>query len=365
MSTATRSTVSDVTGLREIAAGVRAVAKRGGGEADASLEAIAAEMEITAEQSAARDGGEARGRAHHIGYLDLKVRQLRWMAWTVDTLRSAELLKLAKELEDHADGLIRPVRALAGAGGLLARKALWVRFAPVAVATVIGLAAVIWSGDRWLFSRGDSQTIATATALVLPVPAAPALPTEEVTVPPPVMSTERPPPQPEMAVLATRLAAEIVATQRRVAKLEAPSEPKPRRTARAAAPAGAPPAVRELDLSRGARDDDAPPSPAVDAATVPSPDQAPAAPGARQAALPPAIRAPVSLLATAPAKALGDAAEPSPTAGTSAPSQRECIPYSSDTTMSGRSEPVQGLACRDANGTWRRMSEVPRPDRGP
>src|SRR6266851_3624141 len=144
MSTATRSTAPDVTDLCEIAAAVRAVAKRSGGagEADASLEAVAAEMEITAEQSAAQDGSAARGRARRIRYLDLKARQLRWMGWTGDTLRATELLKLAKQLEDRADRLKGQAHAFAGGGGLLARKAPWVRLAPVAVATIIGLAAV-------------------------------------------------------------------------------------------------------------------------------------------------------------------------------------------------------------------------------
>jgi hypothetical protein len=372
MSTAARSTVPDIADLRETAAAVRAVAKRssGDGEADASLEAVAAEMEITAEKSAAQDGSAARGRARHMRYLELKARQLRWMAWTGDTRRASELLKLAKELEDRADRLKGQARAFAGGGGLLAREAPWVRFAPVAVATIIGLAAVILSGDRWLPSRADSWTGATETALDPPVPppADPAPPTAVAALPPSI-SIAPPPQQPMVAVLATRLAAEIVASERRVAKLEPAGEPKPRRVARAAAPADAPPAVRQPDLSRGGRDDAAraPLPPTVDAAAAPPPDQPPSAPDARQAALPPstATGSPVPLVARAPAAALGEAAEPAPAAGTSAPSPHECTPYSSDTTMSGRSEPVRGLACRDADGTWRRMSEVPRPNRGP
>jgi surface antigen len=69
----------------------------------------------------------------------------------------------------------------------------------------------------------------------------------------------------------------------------------------------------------------------------------------------------VPLVATAPAVTVGNAVDPAVTAGTSTPSLGDCVSYSSETSMTGRSEPVQGVACRDATGKWQRLTEVPRP----
>jgi surface antigen len=41
------------------------------------------------------------------------------------------------------------------------------------------------------------------------------------------------------------------------------------------------------------------------------------------------------------------------------PNQRECRPYTADTTLSGSRAPVQGIACRGADGQWRLVSETP------
>jgi surface antigen len=49
---------------------------------------------------------------------------------------------------------------------------------------------------------------------------------------------------------------------------------------------------------------------------------------------------------------------PAPVAA-AAVGQRECRPYTSSTTLSGRSITVQGIACRDGDGQWRLVSEVP------
>jgi hypothetical protein len=387
MSTATRSTVSDTPDLREIAAAVRAAAERSGdgGAVDASLAAVAAEMETTAERDRVQASGKA-DRPRQIRYLELTARQLRWMAWRGDTPHAAELLKFAKQLEDNADRLTVPDPAFAGARGVVPwRQAVWIRFAPMAVAAFIGVAAVVWSSDRWLSSVGGARNGAEETALIPPPqPAAPGgdstLPSDLTAVPLPAVRAE---PPPATAVLATRLGAAVIASEQRVAKLP-PSEPKPRRVARVAPPADAPLAIRQLDLSRG-RDEAASSPPSVDAVSPPSPvdaappappaavvpqtDRPPLAPDAGQAVvrLPPstATGAPVSLLATVPATTVGDAADPASTAETPASSLTDCVPYSSDTTISGRSEPVQGVACRDASGKWRRMSEVPRPNRGP
>ena len=40
-------------------------------------------------------------------------------------------------------------------------------------------------------------------------------------------------------------------------------------------------------------------------------------------------------------------------------SQRECRPYTSSTTLTGRAVAVQGIACRDGDGQWRLVSEAP------
>jgi hypothetical protein len=153
-----------------------------------------------------------------------------------------------------------------------------------------------------------------------------------------------------------------VASERRVAKLEAPSEPEPRRVARpTAAAAAAPPALRPLDGSRSRRDDAV--SPPVDAADLPPLDEPPSAPGSRQAVLPSApprslsTGGPMPLVTAAPEPGAGGSVQPGSTGPTSAPNTSECVPYAADSSISGRSEPVQGLACRDAGGRWRRITE--------
>ncbi len=41
------------------------------------------------------------------------------------------------------------------------------------------------------------------------------------------------------------------------------------------------------------------------------------------------------------------------------PSTRECRPYTSSTTLTGRGLRVEGIACRGSDGQWRLVSEVP------
>jgi surface antigen len=38
---------------------------------------------------------------------------------------------------------------------------------------------------------------------------------------------------------------------------------------------------------------------------------------------------------------------------------RECRPYTSSTTLTGRGLRVEGIACRGNDGQWRLVSEVP------
>jgi hypothetical protein len=368
MSTAAPSVVSDTTDLREIAAVIRACAKRNGDDdarrCDASLEAVAAELETTAGQSAAQTT-----RDQQINFLDLKARQLRNLAWTGDMALSTELLRLAKKLESAAGRLKGAARPAGGAGGrAVKRKRRWTRFAPGAAAMAIGLAAIVWVGEGWFSSLGQSRIGATKTEGNPPAsmpPAAPPQPTAPL-----VTGTARPPPpKPAMGVVATRLAAEVLARAQRVVKPDAASEPRARRVTRITAVVEAPSAIGQLDLSRGHVDAAAFPPP-IDAASVPppadTPDRPPSPPDARQAALPPvaprspSIGGPVPLVSAAPALASGLTAPPESIPAISALNSRECVSYTSDRSMSGRSEPVQGLACRDVSGRWQRQTEVPR-----
>jgi hypothetical protein len=162
----------------------------------------------------------------------------------------------------------------------------------------------------------------------------------------------------------------IAASEQRVAKLEPPGEPKPRRGARPTAAADPQPAIHQFDTSRRHRDDAASAPgdatnlpPPIDAADLPPLDPAPAAPSSRQAVLPsatprtPSVGAPLLLVTPPPERGSGGTAQRESTGPTSPPSLSDCVPYTADTSMSGRSEPVQGLACRDARGQWRRASE--------
>jgi hypothetical protein len=105
---------------------------------------------------------------------------------------------------------------------------------------------------------------------------------------------------------------------------------------------------------------------------VPPPPPFPPPAAAPQAAPPPSAAAaalqdgvatgpPVQLvrqpLQAAPA-ANGPGTPVAAAAGTAAP-QRECRPYTSTTTLTGNAVPVQGIACRDGDGPWRLVSEVP------
>jgi hypothetical protein len=372
MSTAAPSVVSDTTDLREIAAVIRACAKRNGDDderrVNASLEAVAAELETTAGQSA----GQTSTREQQISFFDLKARQLRNLAWTGDMALSTELLRLAKKLESGAGRLKGAARPTGGAAGrAVKRKGRWTRFAPGAVAMALGLVAIVWAGEGWFSSLGESRIGATKTAVNPPAsmpPASPPVAPPQPTTPPVTGTARPPPPKPAMGVVATRLAAEVLARAQRVVKPEAASEPRPRRVTRITAAVEAPSAIGQLDLSRG-HDDAAAFAPPIDAASArppaDTPDRPPP-PDARQAALPPvaprspSIGGPVPLVSAAPALASGLTTPPESIPATSALNSRECVSYTSDRSMSGRSEPVQGLACRDVSGRWQRQTEVPR-----
>jgi hypothetical protein len=108
--------------------------------------------------------------------------------------------------------------------------------------------------------------------------------------------------------------------------------------------AAAPRATREARLTP-TRPPPAEPSeagPPIDATDLPplDPDHSP----------PPAVR---PAAAQAPPVAAASPGTPA------APAGRECRPYTAETPLAGRGVAVQGIACRDADGAWRLVSEVP------
>ena len=50
---------------------------------------------------------------------------------------------------------------------------------------------------------------------------------------------------------------------------------------------------------------------------------------------------------------------PSPIEQEAAGGRRECRPYTANSTLAGNGIAVQGIACRDGDGQWRLVSEVP------
>ncbi|HEV2551884.1 MAG TPA: hypothetical protein VGU20_31535 [Stellaceae bacterium] len=106
--------------------------------------------------------------------------------------------------------------------------------------------------------------------------------------------------------------------------------------------------------------------PPLEEGATPTSSREPAAPAPTS---PPATAAtsavgpPIRLLGRpgAPAPASGNTVPTTPaaTAGGNSSNPRECRPYTADTTLSGGRAPVQGIACRGADGQWRLVSEVP------
>ncbi|HEX7968605.1 MAG TPA: hypothetical protein VF502_10315 [Stellaceae bacterium] len=102
--------------------------------------------------------------------------------------------------------------------------------------------------------------------------------------------------------------------------------------------------------------------PPIDAQDLPPLDDVPAA----KAPLPVETAAPSSAPPAAgalgppvPLRALPASGSMAPGAATAVPNPRECRPYTSNTTLTGRGAAVQGIACRGPDGQWRLVSEVP------
>ncbi len=103
--------------------------------------------------------------------------------------------------------------------------------------------------------------------------------------------------------------------------------------------------------------------PPIDAADLPPLDEVPAANPPVAAAAPPNPAPPASPAAPTlgPPVALRPlpASGGRPAAALADPNPRECRPYTSNTTLTGRGAAVQGIACRGPDGQWRLVSEVP------
>ncbi len=159
-----------------------------------------------------------------------------------------------------------------------------------------------------------------------------------------------------------RTAATPPATPAKPTPGPAPSPAKPTRTAKAEPPPRpAAPARREPSPASRTRPIENPDRPPIDAADLPPLDEPPPAPqrptpfaAPAGSSEPPggALGPPVPLW-----RAQASNAAPSPAAAE--PSTRECRPYTSSTTLTGRGLRVEGIACRGSDGQWRLVSEVP------
>lgn len=182
------------------------------------------------------------------------------------------------------------------------------------------------------------------------------------------------------------------AKPQREARTESPTEPKPQREARQEPNDTQQMMQHELNSDEskpatsetGSRPppidaDELPPLPASSAPLAlvppavppPPPFPPPTAPAAQAAPSAPPAAAPSVQEGVAtgpPMQLVRQAAQASPgangagapvAAASAATPQRECRPYTSTTTLTGNAVPVQGIACRDGNGPWRLVSEVP------
>jgi hypothetical protein len=214
----------------------------------------------------------------------------------------------------------------------------------------------------------DARPAATPTPAPPPVPPAKPviLAAKPLASPPPAAPTPTP-----VEPLPVILAAKPLAPLPPAAPKPTPVEPLPQIAANEAA--STPPPAKAVSPPPAAR----PSAPARTLATAPRPSrEARLTPARRHPAetergppidatdlppLEPATRAEPpadrpgsgsSVTAAAPPIAITPAAQ-------TAPEQRECRPYTAETPIAGRGLAVQGIACRDADGAWRLVSEVP------
>jgi hypothetical protein len=213
-------------------------------------------------------------------------------------------------------------------------------------------------------SPPPAQTATTSPPSPPPTPASP--PAQTASAPPaesspaPAPAAAKPPPAPK-----TRTAKAEPAPAKpkpaQIAKAEPPV--KQTQTAKAEPPA---PARREPNTANRGRPIENPDNPPIDAADLPPLDDAPSAPqryAAPSGSSEPSaggIGAPIPLWRAQADNAPPPAAAATATAAADAgPSTRECRPYTSSTTLTGRGLRVEGIACRGNDGQWRLVSEVP------
>jgi hypothetical protein len=226
--------------------------------------------------------------------------------------------------------------------------------------------------------------VAVATPPSPPPAAAPPAP-ERTAAAPPTESGQAPAPNPAPVAVAPPPPRDEPPTQTAAARPPAPTKPAPAAAASPAKPKPAPtaaptraakaeppppvrePARRESGPASRTRPIENSDNPPIDAADLPPLDQAPPAPqrptqfaapsGSSQ---PPAggLGPPVPLW-----RAQASNPPPPPPAAAQATateaSNRECRPYTSSTTLTGRGLRVEGIACRGTDGQWRLVSEVP------
>jgi hypothetical protein len=210
-----------------------------------------------------------------------------------------------------------------------------------------------------------------ALAMAPPPPPAPRPTTVPPLPKPETLAAARPPapapaPAPPSAPSAPAAAAPPAIPMATTA-LPPPPPRKPRRIPRPAdvaeetkppaAPATSEETERLMRRELGESSETGPQAPPIDAADLPPLD------GSAPPPPPPAPAAPAQ--ASDPAPAIGPpvqlARQQPPAAAAEAPAsdQHECRPYTAETTLTGRNVAVQGMACRDSDGKWRLVSEVP------
>ncbi len=223
---------------------------------------------------------------------------------------------------------------------------------PVPAAPPVMLAA------KPLVSPPPAAPKPTRVAALPPVPApAPASPPRQTaeTKPAPAPSPAAPPPTTESAsapaaAIAVKPKPRPAARPQPVVAAQHPPQRAPRPGAPAAVARPLRPPIDATDLPP--LDEPAPNTPAAEASPPVAPPEASPPPPLPVAAAP-APTAP----AIGPPRRL--ARNPSPTAPEMAGEQRECRPYTANSTLTGKGVAVQGIACRDSDGQWRLVSEVP------
>lgn len=200
-----------------------------------------------------------------------------------------------------------------------------------------------------------------------PAPAAAAEPAHLATAaePPAPATDAAPPPPPPVKPKPSRIAKSEPPAPKRVAKTT--RTPPPSDTAERA------PAKRVANARPEAEPSDHPPFDATDLPPLDGkltpPQDAEDAPTPRngggsgstevQDASNAAIGRPTPLFGTQARATVPAAAPAQPQMASASANQRECRPYTSERTLTGRGLPVQGIACRDADGQWRLVSEAP------